>query len=65
MEQVSDDGIELSWIEVDLQGDRCFTIIQGFRDRLSDDGEGGAVLVVNLLKRFVDVKRSGRSGKEI
>lgn len=35
-----DDGIKLSWIEVDLQGDRCFTIIQGFRDGLIDDGGG-------------------------
>lgn len=33
-----DEGIELSWIDVDVQGNRCSTIIHGFRD--GDGGEG-------------------------
>ncbi len=36
-----DDGIKLSVIEVDSQGDRCSTIIQGFREGCSDDGGEG------------------------
>lgn len=36
-----DDGIKLSRIEVDLQGDRCSTIIQGFREGCSDEGGEG------------------------
>lgn len=33
-----DDGIKLSVIEVDLQGDRCSTIIPGFKEGYSDVG---------------------------
>lgn len=36
-----DDRIKLRMIEVDLLGDRCSTIIQGFREGCSDGGEKG------------------------
>lgn len=50
------DRIEWSEIEVDLQGDRCFTIIPGFREGSGSDGEKRqlkkTVPDLNLLKKI-------------
>lgn len=57
------DRIEWSEIEVDLQGDRCFTIIPGFREGSGSDGKKRqlkkTVPDLNLLKRFLDRTREG------
>lgn len=49
------DRIEWSEIEVDLQGDRCFTIIPGFREGSGSDGKKRqlkkTVPDLNLLKK--------------
>ena len=52
-----DDGIKLSRIEVDLQRDRCSTIIHGFREGCSDEGGKGA------LRQLGEEKKNSSSQK--